>query len=84
MESNSNYGYVFSESDVKWYPSYPGVGAFDRFVIAYRNLISSGEDSFPWMYEFIRIGEDTDDIETDSEGDCNHVISVSRSIQTDF
>jgi hypothetical protein len=84
IESKHCYGYVFSAEDVKWYPSFPDVAAFNKFVDAYRGLISSGEDSFPWVYEFIRIGEDTTDIETDSEGSCSYLLTVSRRIETDF
>ncbi len=84
IESKHCYGYVFSAEDVKWYPSYTDVAAFNKFVDAYRDLISSGEDSPPWVYEFVRIGEDTTDIETDSEGNCSYLLTVSRSIETDF
>ena len=84
IKSKHCYGYVFSAEDVKWYPNYIDVAAFDKFVAAYRDLISSGEDSFPWVYEFIRIGEDTEDIELDSEGNCSYLLTVSRSIETDF
>jgi hypothetical protein len=84
IKSKHCYGYVFSADDVKWYPNYTDVAAFNKFVDAYRNLISSGEDSFPWVYEFVRIGEDTTDIELDSEGNCSYLLSVSRSIETDF
>jgi len=84
IESKHCYGYLFSADDVKWYPSYTDVAAFNKFVDAYRNLISSGEDSFPWVYEFVRIGEDTTDIEHDSEGNCSYLLTVSRSIETDF
>jgi len=84
IESSHCYGYVFSAGDIKWYESYPDVQAFDAFVDAYRNLIDSESSTLSWAYEFIRIGEDTKDIETDSEGSCSYLLTVSRQIETDF
>jgi hypothetical protein len=84
IESSHYYGYVFSAGDIKWYESYPDVQAFDAFVDAYRNLIDSESSALSWAYEFIRIGEDTKDIETDSEGNCSYLLTVSRQIETDF
>lgn len=84
IESSHYYGYVFSAGDIKWYESYPDVQAFDAFVDAYRNLIDSESSTLSWAYEFIRIGEDTEDIETDSEGNCSYLLTVSRQIETDF
>lgn len=84
IESSHYYGYVFSAGDIKWYESYPDVQAFDAFVDAYRNLIDSESSTLSWAYEFIRIGEDSTDIETDSEGDCSYLLTVSRQIETDF
>jgi len=84
IESSHYYGYVFSAGDIKWYESYPDVQAFDAFVDAYRNLIDSESSTLSWTYEFIRIGEDSTDIETDSEGDCSYLLTVSRQIETDF
>jgi len=84
IESSHYYGYVFSAGDIKWYESYPDVQAFDAFVDAYRNLIDSESSTLSWAYEFIRIGEDTKDIETDSEGNCSYLLTVSRQIETDF
>ena len=84
IESSHYYGYVFSAGDVKWYDSDSDVQAFDAFVDAYRNLIDSESSTLSWVYEFIRIGEDSNDIETDSEGSCSYLLTVSRQIETDF
>ncbi len=84
IESSHCYGYVFSAASVKWYASYDGVKAFDAFVDAYRSLIASKSSTVSWVYEFVRIGEDYTDIETDNEGDGSWVLAVSRYIETDF
>jgi hypothetical protein len=81
--SSTYCGYVFSCEDVKWYDSYPDVIAYNKFVADYEELID-GEAGLPWVYEFIRIGEDTDDIETTQAGNADYVICVSREIRCDF
>lgn len=81
--SSTYSGYVFSLEDVKWYDSYPDVQAYNKFVEQYTELVE-GETELPWVYEFIRIGEDTEDIETASAGDAGYVLQVKRSIMCDF
>jgi hypothetical protein len=76
-------GYVFSEESTKWYDQYTEVMAYNKFVGAYTELID-GESGLPWAYEFIRIGEDTDDIETANEGDADYVLQVRREITCEF
>ena len=77
-------GYVFSYEDTKWYDGYDSVGAFNVFVDRYRELIEGEGAVLPWVYEFIRIGEDTEDVETTSAGDAGYVIRVVRTIESDF
>lgn len=88
MESNHYYGYIFSAGDVKWYDGYPDVIAFNEFVAAYTELINGGAEGvelIPWAYEFVRIGEDSNDVECTTEGeDPAYVLSVSREIQLDI
>jgi hypothetical protein len=76
-------GYVFSAESTKWYDQYTEVMAYNEFVGAYTELID-GESGLPWVYEFIRIGEDTDDIETANEGDADYVLQVRREIACEF
>jgi len=76
-------GFVFSVGDVKWYDSFPGVKAFNAFVEKYTNLINE-EDAPPWAYEFMRVGEDYEDVESDREGDYDHVLQMTREITCDF
>lgn len=83
--SSTYCGYVFSCEDVKWYDSYPDVIAYNKFVADYEELIDeNGEAKLPWIYEFIRIGEDDNDIETTQVGNADYVICVNRSIRCDF
>ena len=66
----------FDANSVKWYESFPEVATFVKFLEDVRDL--------EYEYEFIRIGEDTDDIEDDSTGDAQGFLYVSRSIEVAF
>ena len=66
----------FTATSVKWYDSFPEVDRFVKFLGEVREL--------EYEYEFIRIGEDADDVEEDSTGDANSYLSVSRSIEVSF
>jgi hypothetical protein len=81
--SSTYCGYVFSCESVKWYSNYSDVAEFNKFTEAYTELID-GEAGLPWVYEFIRIGEDTEDIEAVSAGAADYVLQVRRTIDCDF
>lgn len=76
-------GFYFEEQDVKWYPSYPEVQGFDAFVKHYCQHIS--EEVAPtasWCYEFLRIGEEDDDIERVTDGlEVQWVLGLNRSVE---
>ena len=80
--------FTYYESDVKWYENYSDVGS-------HMALVSLAEDWASQVLEgklnckigsmFLRIGEDTDDIEQRYNGDYDHEwMSVSRSINLDW
>jgi hypothetical protein len=75
-------GYMFEDENVKWYDSYPEVIAFNRFVSNFLELAEQGE--IKWAYEFIRIGEDNDDVEETTSDFADYQLRVSRSIDSDF
>ena len=66
----------FTATSVKWYDGYPEVERFVKFLGEVQEL--------EYQYEFIRIGEEDDDIETDSTGDANGYMYVSRTIEVSF
>ncbi len=66
----------FAANSVKWYDSYPDVAKFTQFLSDVRGL--------EYEYEFIRIGEDDNDVESDSTGDASGFLYVSRSIEVAF
>lgn len=79
--------YEFKVSDVKWYESYPEVIAFEQFWDRFREMCedkAEGDEPPLWAAEFIRIGENTDDIEERCVGDNEWLIQVSRVIDTNY
>jgi hypothetical protein len=67
---------IFDANSIKWYDSYPEVGKFVQFLADVQGL--------GYEYEFLRLGEEDDDIEDDSTGDANGFMYVSRSIEVAF
>lgn len=63
---------VFKCSDVKWYPNYSDVAAFMAML-----------DKLDWLdgieYEFGRIGEDDNDVETRRSDNSEYRLGVQRS-----
>jgi len=67
---------VFNANSVKWYESYPEVDMFPKFLADVHEL--------EYEYEFIRLGEEDDDVEEDSTGDAQGYMYVNRSIEVSF
>jgi len=67
---------VFNANSVKWYESYPEVDMFPKFLADVHEL--------EYEYEFIRLGEEDDDVEEDSTGDAQGYMYVSRTIQVNL
>ncbi len=77
-------GMVLSCESVKWYDSYPDVRAFDAAVEKYLELVlhpEEGDDTPVFSFEYVRVGENYDDVETTYEGDaCEYRLGVTREI----
>lgn len=65
---------------VKWYESYPEVQAWN---ILLADISDNCEDT-GLAYEFVRVGEETDDIETQFGGDVEFYLGVSRAIYSEI
>ena len=83
IEGKHLWGYEMVLEDVKWYESYEYVKAFEAFKTKYRALIDEQEEGKKWKFEFVRIGEETDDVEQEQH-DSSYVLSVRRSIEADY
>lgn len=74
---------VFKIDDVKWYESYPDVQRFKAMMDTFHD---GGHDDeiVGYCTEFVRIGEDYDDVEIEQTGDhVVHFLSVRREIECD-
>ena len=68
----------FFIEDTKWYESYPD-------VIAFTTMLENLREIEGYNYEFVRIGEDDDDIERENHGDHGEYITrVNRSIEVEL
>lgn len=80
-------GMVFEEASVKWYDDYDDVKAFYEAVKKYYVLMDekgTGNDFPVFSYEFVRLGENYEDIVTEYEGvDCECLLGVSRNITSE-
>ena len=87
LESGNRVIYEFKASSVKWYESYEEVKAFDAFWEKFCDLADApqeGDEPVDWACEFIRLGENTDDIEEKSSNEAEWLIQVSRVIDTNY
>ena len=69
--------------NVKWYPDYQEIKAFDNAVENFIDLFCA-DTNCKGGYEFVRIGEEYNDIETESEGDVAWLLSVYRSVEVNL
>ena len=81
--SNVIYGYEVVLEQVKWYESYEYVKAFEAFKAKYLTLIDEQGDGKKWKFEFVRVGDDVEDVEFE-QNDSAYVLSVSRMIEADY
>ena len=88
--NDEDYGWTedrlaFHVTDVKWYESYAGVrGIEDLWAFFAENL---GDDDRAYEGKFVRIGEESQDIEEKEFGwgsDTHDMVYVNRSIEVDF
>jgi hypothetical protein len=76
------YGYHFICEDVKWYESYTFVQEFNEFVYKFLKLLAENERARPtWAYEFVRLGEETEDTEEERSDNADFILSVRREIE---
>ena len=79
--------FKFRADNIKWYEGYPEVIAFEQFWDRFNELVEQEEDEddpCDWAAEFIRLGENTEDIEEKSIGDSHWLLQVNRYIETNY
>lgn len=66
----------FDMEDVKWYPSYPDVQRFEAMLSTFDGEISG------YCTEFVRIGEESGDVEERRTGENNqYYLNVRQSVE---
>lgn len=77
-------GMVFEEEWVKWYDDHDDVKLFNAAAEKYLELVNVDEannDTPIFLYEFVRVGENYEDIVTEYEGSrCECILGVSRTV----
>jgi len=74
-------GIKFYLTDVKWYESYSDIQGFEQALKKFEKLADEGNK---WYWEFVRLGEEVEDIEERHGYNSDNLIYVSRSIECDF
>jgi hypothetical protein len=77
IKANNVWGCHFIADNVKWYTDYSDIREFNEFA---EKFISFGEDR-NWAYEFVRLGEQADDVEEHRSDNAEFILSVCREIQ---
>jgi hypothetical protein len=79
---DSEHVLKFDLPDVKWYPSYADVQMFEKMLSAFKCYDEDNQDDIKgYCTEFIRVGEESDDVEEVHTGHNNHYyLSVRREI----
>ena len=78
--TTENQAIIFEAMDVKWYDSFPSIQFMNALLTKFKNAFQTEATEALYNYEFIRIGEDTTDIEEDCGNHGFNLIGVSRSI----
>ena len=83
-ESNERKYIKFYLEDVKWYDSYTDVIEFNEFIKAFVELADDDESKLTWAYEFVRFGEELNDIEVTESDGAENVLHVYRGVDLNF
>ena len=83
-ESNERKYIKFYLEDVKWYDSYTDVIEFNEFIKAFVELADDDESKLTWAYEFVRFGEELNDIEVTESDGAENVLHIYRGVDLNF
>ena len=77
IECGSLQGIMFVWEWIKWYEDYPEIAKIIQAMDEFGNTLA-GDD---FMYEFIRIGEEDNDVERQDCNTAHGLLSVRRTIE---
>ena len=72
---------VFSFDGWKWYEGYPEIQAITKAIEAFCVLFDGDDVSVQGAMEFIRLGEEVEDIEERYSSHSEYIIGVNRSVE---
>lgn len=75
------WGAVFEVEQWKWYPDYDSIKMLEKLFDEYRGAFCEGGYDAAYAFEFVRVGESYDDIETNEAGHSEGRLRVDRSIR---
>jgi hypothetical protein len=82
IKANNVWGCHFIADNVKWYESYSEIQEFNEFVVKFNQLLMENERARPtWAYEFVRLGEQSDDVEEERSDNAEFILCVRREIE---
>lgn len=81
FEKANLQGIKFDVREVKWYPSYADVHGFER---AFEKFEKLADENNRWNCEFVRVGEEVEDIEQKRSYNSDNLLYVSVGIECDF
>jgi hypothetical protein len=81
-EADTGLKYLLLELDsIKWYEGYEEVDVYTRAFSEWDTMFEDEyepEQGSIFHYEFVRFGEDYEDIVKDCSGYCDHILGVER------
>ena len=85
IKASNAWGYHFTANNVKWYENYPEIQEFNEFAEKFV-AFSASEEGMPekqlnWAYEFVRLGEQADDVEEHRSDNAEFILCVRREIE---
>lgn len=72
---------VFEAERWKWYESYTDIAMLDKLFADFTEICNEADNTY--HIEFVRIGENIDDIEIRESDNCHGWLRVNRSIYID-
>lgn len=83
FENTSYKGILISCDGWKWYDGYEQINNFNDAVGLYHEVFNTEDSDTDFHYEFVRIGEEHNDIERDGSTYCDYMLAVHREIVPD-
>lgn len=85
LKANNVWGCHFIAENIKWYTDYSDIREFnefaEKFVVFSESKEGMPEKQLNWAYEFVRLGEQADDVEEHRSDNAEFILCVRREIE---